>query len=143
MAEAGGEAAAATAPKIEIEYDEELAEQGVQLFQQIGCTACHAVRSLGITGGAVGPDLSAVLVGNPGAAGSVIGQFFSENGLADPAADPEKAAELLKQFLISPPDYSPAMKAQVTAYKSQYGDRWQNEIVPAIVEMFKKAAAGG
>ena len=123
-----------------IQYDEALAEKGLQFFQQ-ACTACHSIQSLGVTGGAVGPDLSRVLLGNEGVPGSVIGRFFAENGLEDPAADPERAAELLKQFLINPPDYSPTMKAQVNAYKATYGDAWQNEYIPQLIELFKKAAA--
>jgi len=60
---------AGTAPSTEIKYDPQLAEKGKQYFSEIGCTACHAIKSLGISGGAVGPDLSKTLLGNPGAGG--------------------------------------------------------------------------
>jgi len=129
------------APSAGIKYDEAKAQEGLNYFKTIGCVACHSVSSLGVSGGAVGPDLSRVLLGNPGAAGSVIGRFFAENGLEDPAKDPEKAAQLLTQFLTNPPNYATTMKTQTNAYKAQFGDKWQKEIVPAIVEMFKKAAS--
>ncbi len=121
-------------------YDPELAEKGKKYFGELGCTACHAIRSLGISGGAVGPDLSKVLLGNPGASGSVIGRYFTENGLTNPAADPEKAAQLLAQFLQNPPQYSTTMKTQVQGYKAAYPE-WEEEIVPALVEMLKEAAS--
>ncbi len=57
---------AGTAPTTGIKYDP---QKGRQYFSEIGCTACHAIKSLGISGGAVGPDLSKVLLGNPGAGG--------------------------------------------------------------------------
>ncbi len=60
---------AGTAPSAGIMYDLQLAEKGRQYFSEIGCTACHAIKSLGISGGAVGPDLSKTLLGNPGAGG--------------------------------------------------------------------------
>jgi len=49
-----------------IKYDP---QKGRQYFSEIGCDACHAIKSLGISGGAVGPDLSKVLLGSPGAGG--------------------------------------------------------------------------
>jgi cytochrome c2 len=129
-----------TAPSAGIKYDPQLAEKGKQYFSEIGCTACHSIKSLGISGGAVGPDLSKTLLGNPGAGGSVIGRFFKEKGLDNPAADPEKAAELLKEFLINPPQYSTTMKTQVQAYKASYSN-WATDQVPALVELLKEAAA--
>jgi cytochrome c2 len=127
-------------PTIEIRYDSQLAEKGRQYFSEIGCTACHSIRSLGISGGAVGPDLSRSLLGNPGAGGSVIGRFFREKGLENPAADPEKAAELLKEYMIDPPQYSTTMRTQTRAYKATYSD-WATDQVPALVELLKEAAA--
>jgi cytochrome c2 len=129
-----------TTPSAGIKYDPQLAEKGKQYFSEIGCTACHAIKSLGISGGAVGPELSKALLGNPGAGGSVIGRFFKEKGLENPAADPEKAAELLKEFLTDPPQYSTTMKRRVQAYKATYSD-WATEHVPALVELLKEAAA--
>jgi cytochrome c2 len=129
-----------TAQTTGIKYDHHLAEKGKQYFSEIGCTACHAIKSLGISGGAVGPDLSKTLLGNPGAGGSVIGRFFKEKGLDNPAADPEKAAELLKEFLTNPPQYSTTMKTQVQAYKASYSN-WATDQVPALVELLKEAAA--
>jgi cytochrome c2 len=131
---------AGTAPSAGIKYDHHLAEKGKQYFSEIGCTACHAIKSLGISGGAVGPDLSKTLLGNPGAGGSVIGRFFKEKGLDNPAANPEKAAELLKEFLTNPPQYSTTMKTQVQAYKASYSN-WATDQVPALVELLKEAAA--
>ena len=131
---------AGTAPTTEIKYDHQLAEKGRQYFSEIGCTACHSIKSLGISGGAVGPDLSKALLGNPGAGGSVIGRFFKEKGLDNPAANPEKAAELLKEYLTNPPPYSTTMKTQVMAYKASYSN-WATDQVPALVEMLKEAAA--
>jgi len=129
-----------TAPTTGIKYDPQLAGKGRQYFSEIGCTACHSIKSLGISGGAVGPDLSKALLGNPGAGGSVIGRFFKEKGLDNPAADPEKAAELLKEYLTNPPQYSTTMRTQVQAYKATYSN-WATDQVPALVEMLKEAAA--
>jgi cytochrome c2 len=129
-----------TAPSTGIKYDPQLAEKGKQYFSEIGCTACHSIKSLGISGGAVGPDLSKTLLGNPGAGGSVIGRFFKEKGLDNPAADPERAAELLKEYLIDPPPYAGTMRTQTLAYKAAYSD-WATEHVPALVELLKEAAA--
>ncbi len=129
-----------TAPSAGIKYDPQLAEKGRRYFLEIGCDACHSIRSLGISGGAVGPDLSKVLLGNPGAGGSVIGKFFKEKGLDNPAADPEKAAELLKEYLTNPPQYSTTMVRQVRSYKAMHSD-WATDQVPALVELLKEAAA--
>jgi len=129
-----------TAPTTGIKYDPQLAEKGKQYFSEIGCTACHHIKSLGISGGAVGPELSKTLLGNPGVAGSQIGRFFKEKGLDNPAADPEKAAELLKEYLINPPPYTGTMRTQTLAYKAMYSD-WATEHVPALVELLKEAAA--
>jgi cytochrome c2 len=123
-----------------IQYDPQLAAKGKQYFNEIGCTSCHSIKSLGISGGNVGPDLSKTLLGNPGQAGSVIGRYFKENGLNNPAADPQKAAQLLAQFLINSPDYSGTMKTMVNTYKNAYPD-WATERVPALVELLKEAAA--
>jgi len=129
-----------TAPTTGIKYNPQLAEKGKQYYLEIGCTACHSIKSLGISGGAVGPDLSKTLLGNPGVGGSQIGRFFKEKGLDNPAADPEKAAELLKEYLINPPQYTGTMRTQVMAYKASYSD-WATEHVPALVELLKEAAA--
>ena len=129
-----------TTPSGAIKYDPQLAEKGRKYFQEIGCVACHSIRSVGISGGAVGPDLSKTLLGNPGAAGSVIGRYFAEQGLADPASDPEKAAQLLAKFLTDPPQYSTTMKTQVQAYKATYPE-WATDQVLALVELLKEAAS--
>ena len=131
---------AGAAPSAGIQYDSQLAEKGRHYFSEIGCTACHAIKSLGISGGAVGPDLSKVLLGNPGAGGSVIGRFFKEKGLDNPAADPEQAAKLLKEYFTNPPQYSTTMRTQVQAYKASYSN-WATDQVPALVELLKEAAA--
>jgi cytochrome c2 len=128
------------APTIEIKYDPQLAEKGRRYYLEIGCTACHSIRSLGISGGAVGPDLSRTLLGNPGVGGSKMGRFFKEKGLDDPAADLERAAELVKEYLIDPPPYSTTMRTQTRAYKAAYSD-WDTDQVPALVELLKEAAA--
>ncbi len=123
----------------EIVYDENLAGVGLEVFRSVGCVACHAVRSIGVSGPPVGPDLSKTLLGNPGVSGSVIARYFAENGLEDPAADPEKAAQLIAQFLQDPPNYAPTMKAQINTFKQTYPD-WPDK-VKAITEMLKWAAA--
>ncbi len=127
-------------PAVEIRYDPQLAEKGRQYYLEIGCTACHSIKSLGISGGAVGPDLSKTLLGNPGVGGSQIGRFFKEKGLDNPAEDLEKAAELLKEYLINPPPYTGTMRTQTLAYKAMYSD-WATDQVPALVELLKEAAA--
>ncbi len=123
-----------------IQYDPQLAAKGQQYFSQIGCIACHSISSLGISGGNVGPDLSKALLGNPGVPGDVLSKYFAENGLTNPAADPQKAAQLLTQFLTNPPDYAATMKAQVQAFKATYPN-WTTDQVPALVELLKEAAA--
>jgi len=70
-----------------------------------------------------------------------LGKFYRDNGLQNPAADPARAAELLAQFLTQPPRDSPTMVGQVAAYKSLYGDQWEKEYVPALVELMKMAVA--
>ncbi|MFN3803840.1 MAG: c-type cytochrome [Pyrobaculum sp.] len=120
-----------------VKYNAELAQKGVKYFSELGCTACHSVKSLGISGGAVGPDLSKALSSET----QWLGKYYKENGLTNPAADPEKAAELLAKYFESPPSYSVTMLAQVQTYKSLYGDDWVKQYVPAFVEMFKMAAS--
>ncbi|MEM1572499.1 MAG: cytochrome C [Pyrobaculum sp.] len=120
-----------------VQYDAQLAQKGVEYFKSVGCTACHSVKSLGISGGAVGPDLSKALFSTD----QWLGRYYKENGLDNPASDPTKAAQLLAQFLSNPPDYSTTMKSQVAAYKSLYGDQWEKDYVPAFVEMIKMAAS--
>ena len=119
-----------------ISYNAELANRGLSLFKDVGCTACHSIKSLGVSGGNVGPDLSKALFSDT----QWLGKFYRENGLQDPASDPAKAAELLAQFLTQPPRYSTTMAGQVAAYKSLYGD-WDKEYVPALVELMKMAAS--
>jgi len=120
-----------------ISYDAELANKGLSYFKEVGCTACHSIKSLGVSGGAVGPDLSKALFSNT----QWLGRYYKESGLQDPAADPARAAELLAQYLTQPPRYSTTMTGQVAAYKSLYGDQWDKEYVPALVELMKMAAS--
>lgn len=120
-----------------IQYDTQLAQKGIDYFKSVGCTACHSIKSLGISAGAVGPDLSRALT-KPSA--QWLGRFYKEHGLDNPAADPQKAAQLLAQYLTNPPSYSNTMVSQVNAYKSLYGDQWEKDYVPALVEMMKMAA---
>jgi len=120
-----------------VSYNAELANKGLSYFKDVGCTACHSIKSLGVSGGAVGPDLSKALFSNT----QWLGRFYKENGLQDPASDPAKAAELLAKFLTQPPQYATTMTAQVAAYKSLYGDQWDKEYVPALVELMKMAAS--
>ena len=124
---------------VSIQYDAQLAQKGIDYFKSVGCTACHSVKSLGISGGAVWPDLSKALT-SPSTAVQGLARFYKENGLENPAADPQKAAQLLAQFLTNPPSYSTTMSSQVNAYKSLYGDQWEKDYVPALVEMMKMAA---
>ncbi len=135
-------------PRVSISYNSELAERGAQLFKDLACTACHTVRSAGITvGGNIGPDLSRVLLGNVGvekgsAGGPIMMEYFRKHGLNDPASDPEKAAQLIAEFLSKgDEDLAPTMSAQIEQFRKQYGDRWTSEIIPALVELFKMAAA--
>lgn len=120
-----------------VQYDAKLAQKGIDYFKSVGCTACHSVKSLGIPGGAVGPDLSKALYSST----QWLGRYYKENGLDNPASDPTKAAQLLAQYLVNPPNYTPTMKSQVAAYKSLYGDQWDKDYVPALVEMMKMAAS--
>ncbi|AEA12551.1 cytochrome c [Thermoproteus uzoniensis 768-20] len=121
-----------------VPYNATLASIGIKYFKTIGCVFCHSIQSLGIQGGNVGPDLSKALLGNPGVPGDVLTQYFQQNGLTNPAADPQKAAQLIEQFLQNPPSYAGIMQAQVSAFKQQYAN-W-TDIVKAIVEMLKEAA---
>lgn len=69
-------------------------------------------------------------------------KYFEKNGLKDPAADPQKAAQLIAKFLTEGnKELAPTMMAQIAAFKQQLGDKWVNEYVPALVEMLKMAAA--
>jgi len=127
--------AAAITPSIS--YNAELANKGLSYFKEVGCTACHSIKSLGVSGGAVGPDLSKALFSNT----QWLGRYYKENGLQNPAADPQKAAELLAQYLVQPPRYSTTMAGQVAAYKALYGEQWDKEYVPALVELMKMSTA--
>jgi len=121
-----------------ISYNAELANKGLSLFKgELGCTACHTIDSLRVSGGKVGPDLSNALLGGR----NVLPRFYRENGLENPAADPAKAAELLAQYLTQPPQYSTTMVGQIASFKRLYGEQWEKEYVPALVEMLKMAAA--
>ena len=141
--------AAPAAPKITIEFNRELAEQGAKFFKELGCVACHTVKTAGITvGGSVGPDLSLVLLGSPGvepgsAGGPVMGKYFEMRGLDKPEADLDRAAKLLEEFLCEEPpsDIAPTMNTQIKAFRQSYGDEWCSKYVPAMVELFKMALA--
>ncbi|RFA95759.1 cytochrome C [Pyrobaculum aerophilum] len=122
-----------------IQYDPNLAQKGIQYFKEVGCTACHSIKSLGISGGAFGPDLSKALI-SPATNVQGLARFYKENGLDNPAADPQKAAQLLAQYLINPPSYSTTMVSQINTHKSLFGDQWEKDYVPALVEMLKMAA---
>ncbi len=125
-------------PTATVTYDEQLAKKGLEYFKTLGCTACHTIKSLKVTGGAVGPDLSKTLFDINS---QWIGRYYKEKGLTNPAADPQKAAELLTAYLNAPPQYSTTMAVQVQTYKSLYGEDWEKEYVPALVELFKMAAS--
>jgi len=127
----------AAATTSSISYNAELANKGLSYFKEIGCTACHSINSLGVRGGAVGPDLSNALLGGR----DVLPRFYRENGLQNPAADPAKAAELLAQYLTQPPQYSTTMVSQIATFKRLYREQWEKEYVPALVELMKMAAA--
>ena len=118
-------------------YNAELANKGLSYFKEVGCVACHSIKSLGVSGGNVGPDLSKALFSDT----QWLGKYYRDNGLQNPASDPAKAAELLAQFLTQPPRYSTTMTAQIAAYKSLYGDQWDKEYVPALVELMMMAAS--
>ena len=131
-----------------IKYNEDLAKKGVEYFKQLACNACHTVKSAGIeVGGNIGPDLSKTLFGNVGvekgtAGGPIMQKYFEKNGLTNPAADPDKAAQLIAKFLAEgDKDLAPTMTTQLTAFKQQLGNNWTNIYIPALVEMFKMAAA--
>jgi len=115
-----------------------LANKGLSFFKEVGCVACHSIKSLGVSGGNVGPDLSKALLDSQS---QWLGRYYKENGLQNPASDPAKAAELLAKFLTQPPQYATTMTAQIAAYKSLYGDQWEKEYVPALVELMKMAAS--
>lgn len=135
-------------PTPSIEVDEELAQRGAELYTRYGCTACHSVSSLGISGGSAGPDLSRVLFGvAPGGTRSEahpIPRWYAENGLADPRSDPDEAAKLLAKFLEHPPAYSPLMQGQIQRLSSAAGgeEQWEEE-AEALAEFLKRAAAAG
>ncbi|RFA95442.1 c-type cytochrome [Pyrobaculum aerophilum] len=136
------------APSIKISYNEQLAQKGVQLFKELACNACHTVKGAGIeVGGNIGPDLSKTLLGNVGvekgtAGGPIMSKYFEKNGLTNPAANLDKAAQLVAKFLTEgDKDLAPTMFTQTEAFKKTYGDKWATEYVPALVEMFKMALA--
>ena len=137
-----------TAVPTQIQYNAELAKKGLDAFKELACNACHTVKSAGIeVGGNIGPDLSKALLGSVGvekgtAGGPMMSKYFEKYGLKNPAADLNKAAELLAKFLIEgDKDLAPTMTVQAEAFKKQLGDKWAQEYVPAIVEMLKMAAS--
>jgi len=139
----------APAPSVKVQYNADLAQKGIEYFKQLACNACHTVKAVGIeVGGNIGPDLSQTLLGNVGvekgtAGGPIMMKYFEKNGLTNPAADPNKAAQLIAKFLTEgDKELAPTMSAQIEAFKKQLGDKWANEYVPALVEMFKMAVAG-
>ncbi|MFN3803819.1 MAG: cytochrome C [Pyrobaculum sp.] len=141
---AGAPGAPAT-PALQIKYNEELAKKGIQLFKDLACVACHTVKAVGIeVGGNLGPDLSKALLGSVGvekgtAGGPMMMKYFEKHGLKDPAADPERAAQLIAKLLIEgDKELAPTMFAQTEAFKKRSG--YATEEVPALVEMFKMAA---
>jgi len=138
---------APTAPKLKIEYNEELAKKGIEYFKELGCVACHTARAVGVeVGGNLGPDLSIVLLGNVGvergtAGGPIMMKYFEKHGLKDPVADPQKAAELVAKFLAEgDKELAPTMSTQIDSFRKLYGDDWVNKYIPALIEMFKMAA---
>jgi len=135
-------------PTQKIQYNEQLAKKGLDAFKELACNACHTVKGAGIeVGGNIGPDLSKALLGSVGvekgtAGGPMMSKYFEKYGLKNPAADLNKAAELLAKFLIEgDKDLAPTMTVQAEAFKKQLGDKWAQEYVPAIVEMLKMAAS--
>jgi len=69
-------------------------------------------------------------------------KYFEKYGLKNPAADLNKAAQLLAKFLIEgDKDLAPTMTVQAETFKKQLGDKWAQEYVPAIVEMLKMATS--
>ncbi len=135
-------------PQLKIEYNEQLAKRGVELFKELACNACHTVKGAGIeVGGNLGPDLSKALLGSVGvekgtAGGPMMLKYFEKHGLRDPATDIKKAAELLAKFLTEgDKELAPTMAVQIETFVKQYGDKWAREYVPALVEMMKMATA--
>ena len=135
-------------PTQKIQYNEQLAKKGLDAFKELACNACHTVKGAGIeVGGNIGPDLSKALLGSVGvekgtAGGPMMSKYFEKYGLKNPAADLNKAAELLAKFLIEgDKDLAPTMTVQAETFKKQLGDKWAQEYVPAIVEMLKMAAS--
>jgi len=143
------EGAKPQAPKVSISFNEDLAKKGIKYFQELGCVACHTVKTAGIAvGGNVGPDLSLALLGSPGvepgsAGGPIMMKWFAQNGLSDPAKNLDQAVKLLEKFLceVPPSDLAPTMNTQIKAFRSTHGDKWCSDYVPALVEMLKMAAA--
>jgi cytochrome c2 len=141
-------ASTTTAGPTQIQYNAELAKKGLDVFKELACNACHTVKGAGIeVGGNIGPDLSKALLGSVGvekgtAGGPMMSKYFEKYGLKNPAADLNKAAQLLAKFLIEgDKDLAPTMTVQIEAFKKQLGDKWAQEYVPAIVEMLKMAAS--
>jgi cytochrome c2 len=137
-----------TAGPTQIQYNAELAKKGLDAFKELACNACHTVKGAGIeVGGNIGPDLSKALLGSVGvekgtAGGPMMSKYFEKYGLKNPAADLNKAAQLLAKFLTEgDKDLAPTMTVQAEAFKKQLGDKWAQEYVPAIVEMLKMAAS--
>jgi cytochrome c2 len=137
-----------TAAPTQIQYNEQLAKKGLDAFKELACNACHTVKGAGIeVGGNIGPDLSKALLGSVGvekgtAGGPIMSKYFEKYGLKNPAADLNKAAQLLAKFLTEgDKDLAPTMTVQIEAFKKQLGDKWAQEYVPAIVEMLKMAAS--
>ncbi len=131
-----------------VTVNEGLAQRGASLFStKYGCSACHAVSSLGVSGSAAGPDLSRVLVAEVPAGtrpeANSVAKWYAEHGRANPETKPDQAAELLSEFLEKPPAYSPVMQAQVQRLKGVAGgeEQWEKD-VQALVEFLKKAAVG-
>lgn len=128
-----------TSAAVRITYNATLAAEGKNYFINVfSCVSCHSIRSLGIQGGAVGPDLSNALLDGKS---PYLGRWYSEHGLADPASNPEEAAKLLAQFLVNPPSYAPTMRTNVNAWAAQYGQEWSSKYVPALVELLREAEA--
>jgi hypothetical protein len=124
----------------EVSFDEDLARRGEELYGRYGCSACHSVSSLGVSGGSAGPDLSRALFGEGTGAARPLPRWYSENGLSDPRSDPDEAAELLAEYLEQPPTYSPLMQGQIQRLKSAAGEEQWEEEAEAMAEFLKKAA---
>lgn len=125
-----------------ISFNEDLAAHGASLFSSRGCVACHAISSLQVTGSAAGPDLSRALFGEvpqgerPEA--HPVAKWYAEKGLTDPESNPDRAAELIEEYLEDPPTYSPVMQAHVQRMKSGGEEQWEKD-VEALLELLKKA----